>query len=52
MEMNCFEVHYIDWDGTQTYATYRAEDELHAQEKFELFHPRVEILEIVDKGLA
>ena len=50
--MNFFEVHYRDWDGTPTYATYRAEDELDAKNRFELFHPRVEILEIVNKGLA
>ena len=50
--MTWFEVHYTDWDGTPAYATYRAEDELDAKNKFELFHPRVEILEIVNKGLA
>lgn len=36
----------------QDYARFNAEDEAHARDIFELYYPRVEIVEVVDRGAA
>ena len=49
---NHYDVVYRDWDGSQDFARFVADDPVHAQEQFELYYPLVEITEIIDRGPA
>lgn len=52
LDMFVFDVFYKDWDGSTDYARFNAEDEAHARDIFALYYPRVEIVEVVDRGAA
>lgn len=52
LNFNHFDVFYSDWDGHITSARFVAEDEDHARDIFSMFYPRVDIIEVVDRGAA
>ena len=52
LDMTVFDIFYKDWDGSTNSARFNAEDEHHARDIFSLYYPRVEIVEIVDRGCA
>lgn len=52
LEANHYDIYYRDWDGSRQFARFVAADQQHACDQFAIYFPRVEIIEVVDRGSA
>lgn len=50
--MKVFDVHFIDWDGTENYERYVVGTEEEAREVFEMNRPRVQISVVQEQHLV